>query len=359
MSAPGERPARVRVDPATCFVMPDDPLAFAIEAHSRRWTDGLPVIPPTPERVEAMIAAVGRDRHEPIAVLAPRSGVASVEAVAVNAVLAGCEPRHFPIVLAAVEAVARPEFNLAAINATTHPVPVRPLVSPPATKAAAVHSGSGVFGPGFRANACIGRALRFVQFSIAGAWPGDGDLATMGSPAKIAFCIAERTDASPWPGYHESIGLSQHAHAVTVFPAESPVNIQDHASTTADGLLSTIACSMSLPGSNNVLAPHRGHPILALGVEHADTIASSGWDRQDVQRFLAEHATFPSRLLGDAFLSSIKPLNKPLPDLLPIVLEPDQIQIVVTGGIGKHSMFLPTFGLAVEATVEWSATGEG
>ena len=348
----------VLVSPAETAELPDDPLAFSLEAYRRGWTDGLPVIPPTQDRVAAMIAASGRDRGEAVGVLAPRSGVASVEVIAVSAVLAGCEPQHFQVLLAAVEAICKPQFNLAAINATTHPVSMLVLVSDAVARAAGVHTGSGVFGPGFRANMCIGRALRLVQFSVGGARPGAGDMATMGSPAKIAFCAAEREDASPFEPYHESLGLEPGVFAVTVFPAEAPCNIQDHSSTNAENMMKTIVGAMGHCGHNNIVHPHKGRPILALGVEHALTIASDGWTRADVQNYVSENAWYPRDRLGPEILRDLTPLKKKeLPEQMRIAHRPEQVQVFVTGGPGKHSMFMPTFAAVAEATVTWCPKG--
>lgn len=341
--------------PAEMAELPEDPLAFSLEAHKRGWTDGLPVIPPTKARVAAMVAASGRDPHDVVAVLAPRAGMASVEVVAVNAVMAGCEPRHFEVLLAAVEAVGRPEFNLGAVNATTHPVAMLILASGPAARAAGIHAGSGCFGPGFVANATIGRAMRLVQFTVGGARPGAGDMATFGSPAKFSFCCAERDDASPFEAYHVSQGLDPEAFAVTVFPAEAPANIQDHSSTNAVDLMKTIAGTMGHCGHNNIVAPHKGRPILALGVEHAQTIAASGWTRADVQRYVCEHARYPRDSLGAEILRDLTPLKKGvLPEQMPIAHKPEQVQVFVTGGPGKHSMFMATFGSVRDVTVSWT-----
>ena len=153
---------------AELFDLPADPLEFSLECNRRGWSDGLPVIPPTEARVAAMVAASGRDPQEVVGVLAPRMGVATVEAVAINAVMAGCETKQIHAVLAAVAATADAEFNLAAINATTHPVAQLILVSGPAARAAGVHGGAGCFGPGFPANLAIGRALRLVQLTVGG-----------------------------------------------------------------------------------------------------------------------------------------------------------------------------------------------
>ncbi len=342
--------------PAATADLPDDPLEFTIDAYKRGWTDGMPVIPPTRARVDAMVAASGRDPREVVAVLAPRAGMASVEVIAASGVMAGCEPQHFEVLLAAVEAIGRPEFNLGAVNATTHPVAMLILASGPAARAAGVHAGSGTFGPGFRANMCIGRALRLVQFTVAGARPGAGDMATFGSPAKVTFCTAERDDASPFPPYHvEQQGLGPDAFAVTVFPAEAPANIQDHSSTNAENMMKTIVGTMGHAGHNNIVAPHKGRPILALGVEHAQTIASSGWSRADVQRYVCDNAWYPRDRLGDEIRRDLTPLKKGfLPEQMPIVQKPEQVQVFVTGGPGKHSMFMPTFGSVSDVTVSWT-----
>jgi len=333
--------------------LPSDPVEFARECHRRRWTDGLPVIPPTRERVEWMLAATAREPLDVVGVLAPRRGVATVEAIAASAVLAGCEPRQFEALLAAVEATADPAFNLDAVNSTTHPVGIFVLLSAPAALAAGVHSGSGCFGPGFPANLAIGRALRFVQLSVAGAWPGDGDRSAQGSPGKIAFCAAERADASPWPLWHVARGLDAGAHAVAVFACEAPHNIQDHASTTAEGLLMTIVGAMAQAGSNNIV--DRGHPLLALGPEHAALLADGGLSREDVQRQVYERARFPLERLPPEYRSRRRPPGMELEPMLCVADGPEAIEVLVIGGPGKHSAWMPTFGRqSAPATVRWT-----
>jgi hypothetical protein len=328
--------------------LPADPEEFSRECFRRRWTDGLPVIPPTRTRVDRMLSAAGRDPVEIVGVLAPRRGIATVESVAVSAVLAGCEPRQFEAVLAAVQATAAPVFNLDAVNATTHPVGMFVLLSPAAAAAAGVQGGAGCFGPGFPANLAIGRALRFVQLATAGAWPGDGDRSEQASPAKLAFCAAEQTDASPWPHWHTTRGLDADAHAVTVFACEGPHNIQDHTSATAEGLLLTVTGAMSQPGSNNIAA--QGHPLLALGPEHAALLHTGGFGRADIQRFIYEQARFPAHRLSIEYVAA-----RTLVDgQLLIADSPDTIAVMVLGGPGKHSAWMPTFGRATApSTVSW------
>lgn len=330
--------------------LPSDPAELSAAFAERGWSDGLPVIPPTEARVAAMLEYTDRDPLEVLGILPPRRGEATVHAVAVNAVLAGCEPRQLPALSAAVQAVSHPEFNLAGVNATTHPVAVFILVSGPIADELRVHSGSGCFGPAYRPNATLGRALRFVQLNVAGASPGHGDRATQGTPAKFAFCAAENIEASPWPPFHTTRGLAASQSAVTVFGSEGPHNIQDHGSNTALGVMQTVAGAMGQAGSNNILA--RGSPVLAFGPEHAATVADEGWTREQVQAYLYEHARYPIAELSDEFFESVQERVRqgvPVPPferdaLLPIADGPESIHVIVAGGPGKHSSWFPTFG---------------
>ena len=336
--------------PAEIFDLPADPLDFSLECQARGWSDGLPLIPPTEARVAAMLQYTDRDPHEVGAVISPRQGEATVEVVAINAVMAGCRPRHFPILLAAVQALAQPQVNIAGINATTHPAGVLVLASGPVAREVGIHGGAGCFGPGFPANAAIGRALRLVLLNVGGATPGVGDRATQGSPAKFSFCATEREDASPWPPYHTTRGRAAAESAVTIFACEGPHNIQDHGSNTALGILQTVAGAMGQGGSNNILA--RGEPILVFGPEHARTVADEGWTREAIQEYLFENARYPANRMSAEFLQSVGDrLDNPEAaaavdpqSLLPITDAPAGIHILVAGGPGKHSCWMPTFG---------------
>ena len=335
--------------PAEIMQLPSDPFDFSQECQRRGWSDGLPLIPPTPDRVDAMVQSSGRDPLEVLGVLAPRQGEATVQAVAINAVMAGCRPQQFPIVLGAVEAIAQPPFNLDGINATTHPCAVFVLASGPAARSAGIHGGSGCFGPTFPSNATIGRAVRLVQLNVAGATPGRGDRATQGTPAKFAFCATEREDASPWPPFQTTRGLNAEDSCVTTWACEGPHNIQDHGSNTAAGILQTVAGAMGQAGSNNILG--KGEPVLAFGPEHAETVAAEGWTREAVQEYLWENARYPASKLSEEFLESvnIRMAGGVLPthsadEWLPISDKPDEIHIIVAGGPGKHSCWMPTFG---------------
>ena len=282
-AASADRPSfgAVGVAPDLVEVDSDDLLA---EFAAREWCDGLPVIAPTGARVDEMLG--GRAGARSLGAMPPLWRQATLEKLAVNAVMAGCEPAYFPLIVAAVEAMLDPSFNCYGVQATTHPVAPLVIVHGPQARALGVHSGSGCFGPGFRANATIGRAIRLAMMNVGGAWPGRHDMATQGSPSKFSYCIAENVDASPWGAWRED-------DAVTVFGGEPPHNVNDHVSTTASGILTTIANTAVAPGSNVGWILSQSQLLVVLGPEHAATIAGDGLSRADVQRFVYEHARLP------------------------------------------------------------------
>src|SRR5436309_8723330 len=176
-----------------------DPDADAIERlFDRGVTDGLPVVPPTRRLVDRAVAASGRDADELIALVPPNYGRATVEKIAVNAVMAGCRAEYLPVVLAAVEAICDEAFDLHGVSATTNaPAPLL-IVNGPVRTALEINSGAGVFGPGWRANATIGRAVRLVWLNVGGARPGVISMSTFGQSGGYTYCIAEREEESPW-----------------------------------------------------------------------------------------------------------------------------------------------------------------
>src|SRR5215468_5066957 len=330
---------------ARTFQVEDDWPAINEMYLERGWTDGLPIIPPTEERVGEFLGRTDRDRREVVAVLPPRQGEATVEKLAINAVMAGCRPEYFPVLLAAVEAVAESPFNLDAVQATTHPVTPLLVVNGPIAREIGLNGGYNAFGQGFRANLTIGRALRLVLMNVGGGLPGSGDRSTQGNPAKIAYCVAENEEASPWPPLSADLGFDRDTSTVTAFPCEGPHNIQDHYSNTGIGLLHTIAGAMAQAGSNNLL--DRGWPLLSLGPEHAATIARDGYDKAAIRQFIFEHARFPLGRLGAEYRQMQIGRHRVVDDpstMVPIVESPEAIAIIVVGGAGKHSSWQPTFG---------------
>jgi hypothetical protein len=323
--------------------------------HARRLTDGLPFVLPTAERVRAMIAGSGRRAGEVIAVVPPRWAEATVENIAINAVMAGCRPQYMPVLIAALQAAADPAFGLYSVQATTHPCAVLMLVSGPIVDELGLNFRHGAFGPGFRANASIGRAMRLVLINVGGGIPGEGDQATHGSPAKFSYCVAENEAATPWEPFRVARGFAKTDSTVTVFSGEGPHNVNDHVCTSAETTLTVVADTMTTVGHNNAGSVIRGDVLVAFGPEHAHTVASGGLSRADVQKFLYERARNKVGLLK--LRAMYKAEN--WPDwvdqdddeaLCPIVGKPEDIHLVVTGGPGKHSAFIPTFGTSKSVT---------
>jgi hypothetical protein len=330
---------------ASTFVFPGRHEEIDAHYQERGWTDGLPIVPPTEAAVHAFLKQTDRDPREIVGVLPPRQGEATVERIAANAVMAGCLPKYFPVVLAAIEALADPLFNLDSVQATTHPVAPLIVVNGPIAREIGLNSGYNAFGQGFRANVTVGRAVRLVLMNVGGGLPGTGDRSTQGSPAKLAYCVAENENDNPWQPLHVEAGLAPDVSTVTAFGCEAPHNIQDHYSNTGVGVLRVVAGAMGQAGSNNLLG--RGWPLLSLGPEHAATIARDGFTKQQVKEFLFEHARFPLARLGPEYqryqIERWSVIDAP-DTMIPIVRSADDISIIVVGGAGKHSAWQPTFG---------------
>jgi hypothetical protein len=332
---------------------PDDLDAFQAWAMEQRWSDGLPVLPPTPARVARVLGA--RDGTQVVAMLAPLDGRATLEAIAINAALAGALPEHLPVIVAAVRALADPAFNLNAVQTTTHPCTPLLIVNGPIAARLGISGGANALGNGHRANAVIGRAVRLILQNVGGARPGLEDCATLGHPGKFSYCLAENEAASPWAPLHVERGFRASASTVTVVGAEAPHNVNDHGSTTADALLRALAGTAATTGSNNVYLG--GSPVVILGPEHAATIAGSGWSKADFKRRLWERA----RVRLDRFsaenlarFSIIAPerfVGRPPDAEVPWCVSPDDLVVIVAGGPGKHSSVIPSFGATRSVTV--------
>jgi hypothetical protein len=268
------------------------PLEDEIEAlHARGFGDGLPVVPPTVERVLAMLEGTRRDPQEVVTVVPPDLVPATVEKVAINAVLAGCRPEHLPVVLAAVEAACSDEFNAHGVLATTMPVGPVVVVNGPIRRAIGMSSGRNVFGQGSRANLAIGRALQLVIRNVGGGRPGEIDRATFGNPGKLAFCFAEDEEGSPWEPLSVSLGARPGASTVTVFAGEGPRSIVDQLSRDPESLArSFAACLRTLHHPKLALA---FDCLLAVGPEHARVFREAGWSRAQLLGRLHELLQIP------------------------------------------------------------------
>lgn len=310
-------------------------------------TDGLPVVPPTRERVERMLAGTRRGPDELVGEMPPNYGRLSVEKAAINAVMAGCRPEYLPVVLAAAECACDPAFNLHGMSASTHFAAPLIVVNGPVRARIGLNSSFGVFGPGYRANATIGRALRLCMINIGGARPGETSMSTFGHPGRYTYCIAEHEEASPWPPFHVSRGLAAGASAVTLFAGEAPHGISDHASRTARQLSGSIGWSMASMW-NSKHFPLYSHTMLVVGPEHARTFADDGWTRAQLARHLWETVRVPFRtLLPDDDHGEGTNLRygrtPPPPDAMVSKFpSPEEIHIVVAGGTaGRFSVAIP------------------
>ncbi|MFC1977843.1 hypothetical protein ACFLWS_06250 [Chloroflexota bacterium] len=312
------------------------------------WSDGLPIIPPTEEAVERMLSGTNRNPADIIATVPPIWGEATVEKIAINAVMAGCLPEYLPVLIAAVTAMCEEPVNLYGVQATTHPASILLIINGPVAKELDINSNSGAFGPGWRSNATIGRAIRLILMNIGGAFPGTTDMSTQGQPCKYTFCIAENEEENPWEPLHVERGFAASSSTVTVVAAENPHNINDHCATAAEEVLTTIVGAIATMGNNNVLL-QSGTPILALGPEHAAIIAKDGFSKNDIKAFIHEKARIPRKRF---FESAIKRYYADLDEdaLMPITPKKEDIIVIVVGGPGKHSAFLPTFGQSHSAT---------
>lgn len=315
----------------------------------RGWGDGLPVVPPTAERVENMLSYCDRGWTEPIAKIAPRYGEATPLRLAANAVMAGCRPEYFPLYMLAIEAMCEAPFNLYGIQATTHPCAPLVIVNGPIGRELGINSGHNAFGPGTHGNATIGRAIRLALLNIGGALPGSGDMSTQGAPSKYSFLVAENEEGNPWEPLHVERGFDSDMTTVTVVGCEGPHNINDHESLSGEGILTTIAGTMATTGNNDTY--YDAQPLVVLGPEHAQTIAKDGYSKADAKRFLQAHAKLPmSRFSKEniqrRFRATLKDRygDAPLDTLIPTVHRAENLIIAVVGGAGKHSAWLPTFG---------------
>ncbi|TMA36253.1 MAG: thioredoxin family protein [Deltaproteobacteria bacterium] len=268
------------------------PLEDEAEAlFARGWTDGLPVVAPTERRVLAMLAGTARAPDELVAVVAPDLAPATVEKVAINAVMAGCLPEYLPVVLAAVEAICTDEFNIHGVLATTMPVGPVVIVNGPIRRRIGMNSGKNVFGQGNRANATIGRALQLVVRNVGGGRPGEVDRATHGNPGKLGFCFAEDEEGSPWTPLASDFGAAPGADAVTVFTGEGPRCIVDQLSRDPESLARTYAVNLrTLHHPKLVLA---FDCLLAVGPEHARIFREAGWSKADLVARLTELLQIP------------------------------------------------------------------
>lgn len=323
-----------------------DPVAATNELfYKRGWTDGLPIVPPTTGKVEEMLRYVDRARNEVVGELDPLNGQATVEKIAINAVMAGCRPEYLPIIIAAVEAIAEPDFNLRGVQTTDENVTPLLIINGPIARQLDINSSFGALGPGWQANATIGRAIRLIMNNIGGGWPWAVSLAGIGQPGRYTLCLAENEAANPWEPLHVELGYAKQKNTVTVLRVEAAINVT--------GGLSEVASVMgSLASSFTIINAGKVTVILAPFV--AQKLAAEGWTKDDVKRYLYDHGRVsPQEWKGSWIGTIIGPERFPewvregvKQGAVPAVRAPEDITVIVAGGdmaIPQH-VYFPSWG---------------
>ena len=325
----------------------DDPEALFAFVEAQGWGDGFPVIAPTETRVQAMLETTPLAPSTVVGVVEPRRGEATVEKIAVNAVLAGCVPEVFPAVLAAVEAVCEPRFNLVALNTTTCCATPALMLSGPARQRLGIECGYSCLGHNGRANATIGRALRLVMRNVGGAIPGAVSKSVFGQPGRVSLCFGEWEEKSPWEPFHVRRGFARDESVVTAVCATGTQDIADIYAETGEELVWILAHSIDWIGNNKVLvAPEKGDMLLLLCPDFAHKIARDGIGIPDVQRMLLEWTRAPITRWHPKHWPKLEKLGYVDGDVVPLARDPEQFLIAVAGGeSGHHALYFCTFGL--------------
>lgn len=298
---------------------------------ARGWTDGLPVVPPTTVRVKAMLAFTDRAAHDNLGEVDPLKGLATIEKIAANAVMAGCRASYFPVVLAAVEAILDPAFNMRGVQTTDENVAPLLIVNGPIARDLEINASFGALGPGWQANASIGRAIRLVMHNLGGGWPGAVSFAGLGQPGRYSLCLAEHEAQSPWAPLHADAGFDPAQSTVTVTRAESVINVT--------GGLEEIASVMGSSASAFQIL-WQGMATVILAPPTAAELARRGMSKADVRQWLYDHARWPTQQWRASWIHKTMQADRWQPWVLagaeqggiPPVRSPDDIVLIVAGG---------------------------
>ena len=314
--------------------------------YRRGWTDGLPIVAPTMARVDAMLRAGGRPRNMVLGEAEPLKGLVTVEKVATNAVMAGCEDAHMPFVLAAAEALLEPEFNLRGVQTTDENVTPLLMLSGPAAKAMHMNSRFGALGPGWRANAAIGRAVRLIMHNLGGGWPAAVAFAGLGQPGRYTLCLAEDEAFNPWESLREELGFAVDDNVLVVQRAESVVNVTGGLNDLATVMASATSAFSRL---------HGGTVAVVLAPYVAKLLADEGKSKADVKTYLHENGQAPAAEFEKSWLPTRLAGQTNFPrwvnegvkaGWVPAVETPDDITVIVAGGDIPipQCAYMPTWG---------------
>jgi hypothetical protein len=303
-------------------------------AYEQGWTDGLPIIPATTEAVQRFVAAAGRAAEEVIGLIQPRQGRATVEVLAVNAVMAGCRPEYMPVIIAALEGLTDKGFPLEFIQVTTNPMTPFLLINGPIRQRLDINSGTGCLGPGWRANATIGRAIRLILQNVGGALPGVYSKSSFASPLRYSYICGENEEENPWTPFHVEHGFDRHDSTVTVFKASNYCNISGGEGVGPEEILRQIATNMPpmYGGGDGAL--------LLLGVNHARSLYEAGLSKRDLQEQLWSLARLPAHHFAADFADMEGAAGRGADGLLWRTEGPERMHIVVAGGPGPQDVYI-------------------
>lgn len=311
------------------------------------WTDGLPVVPPTAARVAAMLAYSDLRPEQVLGRMGTSWAGTSVFHVAVNAVMAGCRPEYFPVVLTAIQAALEEEFNLNGTQATTNPAGVMLVVNGPVARELDINGGANVFGQGWHANGTIGRAVRLCLINIGNCRPLQGDMATLGNPNKWGACIAENEAASPWPPLHVRRGHEAGTSTVTVVAAVAPTNLLTMSPDPVE-IMTGMCHALSGFGTNG--SYFDSEVLIVIGPLQASQFAEAGWDIPAIRRWLWEHATFDIAAHHERAQTAIRGWKQRMiriegnSEIVHPTATPEEIVVMVAGAeSGPHSAVVNTF----------------
>ena len=314
-----------------------DEFEFFLE---KEWSDGFPVVTPTEERIARMLTGTDRDHDDVIGPIPPAMEVATVRSVAVHALMAGCRPEYLPVVIAATELMLRGEFNVNGVQGTMHGVAPMMIVNGPYAADIGIHGGNGCLGPGFRANATIGRAIRLILMNLGAGIPGVSSMTIFGMPSRFTYCLTENMEDHPWESLSVSKGYSGDENVITMAMVESPRFCFDDVSDEPIRLMNGIADTMVAMGSWNMHT--RSDMVVAMGPQHAAICANAGMSRADVHSRLCEMAGRKVRDLKNggnwrreralAFPIEVDPDDDDF--FIPAIKNPEDLQLIVAGGWG-------------------------
>jgi len=332
---------RRTAEPASRIILRDDEDPF--EYCRRQFGDALPVIPPTVERVEAMVQASGLAPETVIARVPPIYGEATVEKIAANAVMAGCAPEMMRVLLPLVRAACDERFNLHGVQATTHFAAPLIMINGPVRQELGFWSRQNVFSNVARANSTLGRAFQLILLNIGGGRPDGIDMSALGNAGKFSFCIAENEEENPWEPFHVTRGLKREQSAVSLFAAEPPRGVSEHTAPAGKTVLETISFALATVWSYRMcLMPEA---IVVLCPEHVKTIHRDGFTKEQVRQFLFENTGVPVRYYsaaeraeGTQPAANYKEITVRGEKCYQKFRSPESISIFVTGGTaGKFS----------------------